>query len=326
MRSQRASKHYEALLAGLHDTAVDTDVPAPATPQPLPPLLPVPALEVSPPAAADPSPPALAPGPPKNRRLEFGAQASLPAAAEAAQEPSLTPAADPPSPPEFDAQANLPAAAEPAQLEGPSPRVADCSALPPGSPRINCSQYRQAQHDEERTAAGEGDGPPPDSPQVQGSQPGIAWDAERNGPSFLRDKVDDWRQHCALPEGSEAPPAPPDRYPTPPNAPYDEGLSDYSDSLCEGGRRYTANYKPPQPSSRPKSRPGPIMVRQRDQVWVRKDHRDPRGLAPLCYVATGYNSDGPPDADDEHHRAYLCYDRRDLEWAHRLKFHLNRFC
>jgi len=231
-------------------------------------------------AAANPSPPALASGLRKNRRLEFGAQVNLPAAAEAAQEPS--------------------------------PTLAEISASPPISPIIHCSQYRQAQHDEEKTAAGEVDGPPPDSPMV-------ARHAERNGASFLQDKVDYWRQRCASSDGSEALSG---RYPTPPDAPYDEGLSDYSDSLCEGGRRYTANYKHPQPSSRPKSRPGPIMVRRRDQVWVRKDHRDARGLAPLCYVATGY--DGSPDADDEHHRAYLCYDKRDLEWAHRLRFHLNR--
>ena len=234
-------------------------------------------------ASANPSPPAPASGPRKNRRLEFGAQVNLPASGASAEE-----------------------------AQEPSPTLAECSASPPISPIIHCSQYRQAQHDEEKTAAGEGNGPPQDSPMV-------ARHAERNGASFLQDRVDGWRQRCASSDGSEALSG---RYPTPPDAPYDEGLSDYSDSLCEGGRRYTANYKHPQPSSRPKSRPGPIMVRRRDQVWVRKDHRDARGLAPLCYVATGY--DGSPDADDEPHRAYLCYDKRDLEWAHRLRFHLNR--
>ncbi len=139
---------------------------------------------------------------------------------------------------------------------------------------------------------------------------------EENKTAVLQDKVNDWRQRCASPQVATAP----DRYPTPPSAPDDDGLSSYTDSLCEGGRRYTANYKGPEQSTRLTSKH--LLVRHRDRVWVHKEHRDPRGLAPLCYVATGYQ--GPRAPDGEHHHAYLCYDDKDIMWARRLKFHLKR--
>ena len=93
--------------------------------------------------------------------------------------------------------------------------------------------------------------------------------ADRNGPSFLHDKMNDWRQRCASPAVAEAS----DRYPTPPGAPDDDGLSSYSDSLCKGGRGYTANYKGPNPSMGLTSKH--LLVRYHDQVWVCKDHSDP---------------------------------------------------
>ena len=84
----------------------------------------------------------------------------------------------------------------------------------------------------------------------------------------------------------------------------------------------TANYKGPHTTTRLTSKN--IMVIHRDRVWVRKDHSDPRGLAaPLCYVATGYQ--GPRAPDGEHHHAYLCYDKKDIMWARRVRFHLGRF-
>ncbi len=49
---------------------------------------------------------------------------------------------------------------------------------------------------------------------------------------------------------------------------------------------------------------------------------DPRGLAPLCCVATGYQ--GPRAPDGEHYHAYLCYDEKDIMWARHLKFYLKR--
>ena len=117
-------------------------------------------------------------------------------------------------------------------------------------------------------------------------------------------RVNDRRQRCASPEVAAAA----DRYPTPPGAPDDDSLSSYTDSLCEGGRRYTANYKGSEPSTRLTSKH--LLVCHRDRVWVRKDHRDSRG---------------PRAPDGEHHHAYLCYDEKDIMWARRLKFHLKRF-
>ncbi len=59
------------------------------------------------------------------------------------------------------------------------------------------------------------------------------------------------------------------------------------------------------------------------QLHVRKDHRNPQGQAPLCYVETGYK--GTPAPDSEPHQAYMVYNKNDLRWARRLKFHLWRF-
>jgi len=59
------------------------------------------------------------------------------------------------------------------------------------------------------------------------------------------------------------------------------------------------------------------------QLHVRKDHRNPQGQAPLCYVETGYRGARAPDGDA--HQAYMVYDKNDLRWARRLKFHLWRF-
>ena len=59
------------------------------------------------------------------------------------------------------------------------------------------------------------------------------------------------------------------------------------------------------------------------QLHVRKDHRNPQGQAPLCYVETGYK--GAPAPDGEPHQAYMVYNKNDLRWARRLKFHLRRF-
>ena len=59
------------------------------------------------------------------------------------------------------------------------------------------------------------------------------------------------------------------------------------------------------------------------QLHVRKDHRNAQGQAPLCYVETGYRGARAPDGDA--HQAYMVYDKNDLRWARRLKFHLRRF-
>ena len=66
-----------------------------------------------------------------------------------------------------------------------------------------------------------------------------------------------------------------------------------------------------------------FVVDDDGQVHVRKDHRNREGQAPLCYVETGYK--GIPAPDGEPHQAYMVYNKSDLEWARRLRFHLRRF-
>ena len=219
------------------------------------------------------------------------AAAGLPSPAEDPSLPAPTPRPAPNRLLVFDAPCDLPAAAAVEPAQEPSPPTADDFPSPLDSPPVPA--------------------------QLPGSPRAMAQYADRDGPSFLHDKMNDWRQRCASPAVAEAS----DRYPTPPGAPDDDGLSSYSDSLCEGGRRYTANYKGPHTTTRLTSKH--LLVRHRDRVWVRKDHSDPRGLAPLCYVATGYQ--GPRAPDGEHHHAYLCYDKKDIMWARRLRFHLGRF-
>ena len=42
----------------------------------------------------------------------------------------------------------------------------------------------------------------------------------------------------------------------------------------------------------------PIFKRDSDlQLYVRADHTNPEGQAPLCYVATGYKGDPAPDGE-----------------------------
>ena len=108
---ERARKHQESL--------------APSTP--LPSLLPASDDSVSaslPPVAAPSQP---VPLPPTNCSLEF-------------------------APPNFADQEGYPAA-EPAQVPSPPPSYdgssVSASPSPPDSPKIHCSQYRQAQHHEE---------------------------------------------------------------------------------------------------------------------------------------------------------------------------------
>lgn len=141
-RTARAIKHHQRL----HDAAVDSSV------------LPATAASLPPPAAS----------PPPNRYLEFSAPADLPDAAAA--EPADLPAAaqvHPTSP-----QAQVP-------MQPPSDDTVSASPSPPDSPLIRCSQFRQAQHDQEQAAA-----------------------EERNGPSPLLEKIADWQSRCASPGSS----------------------------------------------------------------------------------------------------------------------------
>ena len=60
----------------------------------------------------------------------------------------------------------------------------------------------------------------PAAAAVEPAPRAMAQYADRDGPSFLHDKMNDWRQRCASPAVAEAS----DRYPTPPGAPNDDGL------------------------------------------------------------------------------------------------------
>ena len=164
------------------------------------------------------------------------------------------------------------------------------SPSPPGSPKIYCSQYRQAQHDEELAAA------EPDNAQ---QPPPLVITVE--------EKVTHWRQRCASPAVTEES----DRYPTPPGAPDDDYLS--SDTVSSSGF---------QPSTRLTSKH--LLVRHHDRVWVRKDHSDPRGLGtPHCNRLSRPTGRRAPDG--EHHHAYLCYVKKVIMRVRLLRFHLGRF-
>ena len=141
-----------------------------------------------------------------------------------------------------------PPAAAPAQ-EPPQQPSQDYSSVsaspsPPDSPKIYCSQLRQAQHDE------------------QSDKEMIAITVD--------EKVSDWLQRNEI---------------------------DLNTAL--------------------------FVVDDDEQVHICKDHRNREGQAPLCYVETGYK--GTPAPDGEPHQAYMVYNKSDLEWARRLRFHLRRF-
>ena len=164
---------------------------------------------------------------------------------------------------EFDAQADPPAAAsaEPSQerSSSPSPSVGSVSASPspPGSPKVVCSQFRQAQYDEEMAAAEEGN-------------------AQQQLPSEItvEETETEWRRRDELAR----------------QAPY----------------KNTALF----------------VIAHDGQLHVRKHHRNRQGQAQLCNVDSGYK--GAPAPDGQAHQGYMVYNKKDLRWAHRLKFHLRR--
>ena len=122
------------------------------------------------------------------------------------------------------------------------------SPSPPDSPRIVCSQYRQAQHDGASAAS----------------------QAREEPPTFIA----------------------------------------FQESVSDRRRRHELGQ-------------APIFKRDRDlQLYVRADHSNPEGQAPLCYVATGYQGDPAPNC--EPHQGYMVYNESDFRWARRLNFHLRR--
>jgi len=180
---------------------------------------------------ANRSPPALRP--PPNCSLEFDAQADPPAAASA--EPSQERSSSPP----------------------PSVGSVSASPSPPGSPKVVCSQFRQAQYDEEMAAAED-------------------CNAQQQLPSEItvEETETEWRRRDEL--ARQAP--------------------DKNTAL--------------------------FVIAHDGQLHVRKDHRNRQGQAPLCYVDTGYRGAHAPDG--QAHQGYMVYNKKDLRWAHRLKFHLRR--
>ena len=147
------------------------------------------------------------------------------------------------------------AAVSPAPEPSPPPSVVDsvsASPSPPGSPKVCCSQYRQAQQDEEMAAAEEG--------EASGQEVPPPARAARSWPAII------------------------------------EHAPDYKGNIFRYGD---------------------------EQLHVRKDHRNEKGQAPLCYVDTGYR--GRPAPDGCEHQAYMVYNGADLVWARRLQFHLRRF-
>ena len=90
-------------------------------------------------------------------------------------------------------------------------------------------------------------------------------------------------------------------YPLVPTAPRKDQYVSESESECGRPRR--------------RRRPSPPVTRILDGVLhVRKDYE---GRLPLCYYDTGLRGYGPDDG-------YACFNMRDMLWARRLRFHIER--
>ena len=83
----------------------------------------------------------------------------------------------------------------------------------------------------------------------------------------------------------------------------DQYVSD-SDSDSEYGR----------PRRRRLRRSSPMTRVQDGELYV---HKNFEGRLPLCYYDTGLQEYGPDDG-------YACFDMRDIRWARRLRFHIER--
>ena len=184
------------------------------------------------------------------RQLDAAIENDLPAPATPQPLPLLLLSAEasPPSPPEPLLQERSPA---------PSVGSVSASPSPPGSPKVVCSQFRQAQYDEEMAAAED-------------------CNAQQQLPSEItvEETETEWRRRDEL--ARQAP--------------------DKNTAL--------------------------FVIAHDGQLHVRKDHRNRQGQAPLCYVDTGYRGAHAPDG--QAHQGYMVYNKKDLQWVHRLKFHLRR--
>ena len=242
-------------------------------------------------------------------------RAKLPAPALAEAEPQLgTANRSPPAlrpPPncslEFDAQADPPAAAsaEPLQERSPPPSVGSVSASPspPGSPKVLCSQFRQAQYDEEMATAEEGNAreslPPPSVGSVSAS-PSPPGSPKVVCSQFRQAQYDE--EMATAEEGNAQQQLPSE--------------ITVEETETEWRRRDELARQAPYKNT------ALFVIAHDGQLHVRKDHRNRQGQAPLCYVDTGYRGAHAPDG--QAHQGYMVYNKKDLRWAHRLKFHLRR--
>ena len=117
----------------------------------------------------------------------------------------------------------------------------------------------------------------------------------QNGPLPGHDKVGGWLRDVRAAYESDGP----SFYPSPPAAPHkDQYVSD-----SENGR------------PRRRRRRSPPVTRIKDGVLY--VHKEYQGQLPLCYYDTGLREGGQ-------HDGYACFDMRDLQWARRVRFHIER--
>ena len=136
---------------------------------------------------------------------------------------------------------------------------------------------------------------PPASPEVYCSQYRMEEYERQNGPLPGRDKVGGWLRDVRAAYESDGP----SFYPSPPAAPHkDQYVSD-----SENGR------------PRRRRRRSPPVTRIKDGVLY--VHKEYQGQLPLCYYDTGLREGGQ-------HDGYACFDMRDLQWARRVRFHIER--
>ena len=88
-------------------------------------------------------------------------------------------------------------------------------------------------------------------------------------------------------------------------SPFSEGgfESDYASESSQSS--YGRHHRKRSPAAK-RFRDGKLLV-----------HRDFSGQIPLCFYATGLESGGS-------HDYYECFDERDILWARRVRFHIDR--
>ena len=138
----------------------------------------------------------------------------------------------------------------------------------------------------------------PASPKVPCSQPEYRIEVyeRQNGPLPGHEKVDGWLRDVQAAYESDGPSS----YPTPRKDQY------VSDSDSEHGR------------PRRRRRRSPPATRIKNAVLY--VHKDYDGRLPLCYYATGLQEGGLHESHDGH----ACFNMRDILWARRVRFHIER--